>query len=97
MSDTPTAPDYTNGSQQNLMAVVEYLSRAWPNPQPVQAVAQETGLSRDQAFRTLENLKLGKWADRYENGWMLAPGFTQTSERIRWQLHHLHHRYLGDH
>ncbi len=88
--------DYTIDSQQNLMAVVEYLSRAWPIPQPVQAVVQETGLSRDQAFRTLKNLSTGLWADSTADGWLLAPHLCQISERLRFQLHHLHHRYLGD-
>ena len=87
--------DYTNVSQQNLLAVVEAMARTWPLPQSTQALAQSAGVSRDQAFRCAWNLQAGGWADQGPEGWLLSPHLAELSNRMRLALADLHRRYLS--
>lgn len=96
MSDdaNTTVADYTNGSQQNLMALVECLGRHVLDPQPIGALVNETGLSRDQVFRALWNARQAGWADETAAGWHLSPHLTQFSDRLRLTIAQAHRTYL---
>jgi DNA-binding IclR family transcriptional regulator len=93
-SDSTPSTDYTSEPQQTVLIILETLARAFPQALTAKAMAIETGLSRDQAFRCLWNLRRAGWAEQIAAGWCLSPHAAQLSERVRLAIHRLHTTYL---
>lgn len=89
-------PDYTNSSQQCLIACLEYLSQNFLTPQTIADVAAGLGkdYNRDQIFRALWNLKKAGWAVETGGGYLVSPDLTKFSDRLRRQLLDFSERYL---
>ena len=89
---------YASRSQQLLMQVVECLAVEPLTPQSRARLAETTGASPDQVYRTLKNLELGGWVCVSSNGWRLSPRITQLAERLRLAIGSIHRTYLeGSH
>lgn len=91
-------PDYTNNSQQCLMAVVEYLSKNILFPQSLKQVTEvleKKDFSRDAIFRALWNLEAFGWVEQTNGGgYLLSPTLTKFSDRLRHQLVQFTQQYL---
>jgi len=87
--------DYTNDSQQNLLAILTFLGHSPLEAKTLAEVETFTGLSKDQAFRTLWNLEHAGWVEKSGQGYRLAPRLTEFSERLRRDIAELADRYLG--
>ena len=97
-----TSPNYTSTGQQILLRVVEALAVDPLTPRPVAQVveavnAQGCGtISRDQAFRALQNLGIADWAGEIpDTGWRLTPRAVRISERFRLAIADAHRVYLA--
>lgn len=93
---TEPVADYTNGSQQCLVAVVEHLSRNLLNAQSVAdtAAALCPAFQKDAVFRTLWNLEKAGWAVKAGAGYTLSPDLTKLADRLRLTLIETHRKYL---
>ena len=91
---------YTNGSQLQVVRVMDYLS-LMPLREVGSAELADTPsleLSRDQAHRTLQTLAEAGWLERTPGGgYRIAPAFTQVGERLRRATADLLEQHLGDH
>ena len=95
MSEQTSEP-YLSTSQQTLLRVFEALAADPLTPRTV-ASLKGTGASRDQAFRALQNLRIGGWAvQTADDAWRLTPRATQLSEQVRLAIADTHRYYLGD-
>ncbi len=91
-------PDYTNSSQQCLIACVEVLSRSLLTPLTVADAAEALAdaYTPDQVRRALWNLEKGGWAVKAGGGYLLSPDLTRFSDRLRLQLIEFGRKYLGE-
>lgn len=98
MSPEEKFTDYTNGSQQLVFAIVEYLSRHFLDPQPLPAIVEALGASRDSVFRALWNMQRAGWARQTGGNWELDVSLTVLAERMRLAVAEiLNHRLGGIH
>ena len=102
MNDGPKLQtNYASTSQQILLRVIEALAVDPLNPMPVARVLQAVNvqgadISRDQAFRALQNLALADWAGEIPAaGWRLTPRAVRLSERFRLAIADAHRVYLA--
>lgn len=87
---------YTNENQQNICRVVEYLSEDILQPKTLKEVHEALGLSRDQAFRTLWNLKDRGWVEETARGYRLSPRIVRIADNLRLAVADTLREYLGD-
>lgn len=95
MSGASGGDIYLSTSQQQLLAVYLRLCE-----QPLfllspAALAEATGHSRDQVYRSLKNLERAGLAEQAGSEWRVAPQAARLSERVRLALADLHRSYLG--
>jgi len=86
---------YTNENQQNLCSVVEYLSEDIIQPKTLKEIHEALGLSRDQAFRTMWNLKDRGWVEETARGYRLSPRIVKIADRLRLAVADTLREYLG--
>ena len=93
---TEPVADYTNGSQQCLIAVIEQLSRNMLNPQTVTdiAAALHPEYNKDPVFRALWNLEKAGWVLKQGAGYTLSPDLTKLADRLRLALIETNRKYL---
>ena len=75
--------DYTNDNQVNVIRVVEYMAQEILLPKSQKELGEALGISKDQAFRTLWNLKERGWVEEVGGAYRLSPGLTIISDRLR--------------
>ena len=85
---------YTNSSQQALLAVVETLAGQPLRAQTLTGLADSLGAPRDGVYRTLKNLHQGGWVEEQGGGWVLSPRLVHIAERLRLAIAGVHARYL---
>lgn len=85
---------YLSSSQQAALRALDRLGEAPLAPQTASALAEDLGLTKDAAFRALQNLEHAGFAERLGAGWRLAPRLARISERLRADLHGIHRTYL---
>lgn len=93
-----TESAYHNSSQNNLMAVTEALAATPIAPQTLEqlhAKLRRRGVSKDQVYRTLQNLEAHGWVEKRGGGWAVSPNLSRLSERVRIDLGEIHHKYLA--
>lgn len=86
---------YISTTQQQLLQLVEVLSRRMLQPTTITELVMATGQTRDKVFRTLRNLEEAGWAERMGEGWILSPTLTRMAERLRTALAAVGQRYLN--
>lgn len=86
--------DYTNGSQQLLLRVLDALGDNPLKPKSTLALVDQLGEPRDKIFRACQNLVEAGWAGQVASGWLLSPKLTIISERLRINIADLHNHYL---
>ena len=93
---TEPVADYTNSSQQCLVAVVEQLSSNMLNAQTITDItsALHPEFNKDQVFRTLWNLEKVGWAIKSGAGFMLSPDLTKLADRLRLALIEINRKFL---
>ena len=89
------ATDYTNGSQQLVFAIVDYLSRHFLDPQPLANIVDALGASRDQVFRALWNMQRAGWVRQTGGNYELDVGLTTLAERLRLAIAEILNHRLG--
>ena len=75
--------DYTNDNQVNLIRVVEYMAQDILTAKTLKELHEVLEISRDQAFRTLWNLRERGWVEESAGGYRLSPRLTVISDRLR--------------
>ena len=91
-----SAETYENKSQRHLMVVVEALAATPLVPQTTEELHRKIkGVSKDQVWRTLQNLDAQGWAEKRGGGWAVSPRLTRLSERLRIDIAQAHHSYLA--
>lgn len=90
------SPDYTNSSQQCLMAVVDLLGKHLLSPLTISDVsaALDPPYQPDQVRRALWNLEARGWVEKLHSGYVLSPSLTVLADRMRLQLIELNRKYL---
>lgn len=95
-----SAGRYANQSQLILVAVVEFLTSPANLLVPKSQKDIQDGLSqtqtvtRDQVFRTLQNLSAVGWVELSGSGYVISPDLTRFADRLRHKLITLHRTYL---
>lgn len=87
--------NYKNEAQQNLIRVVEYLAEDILQAKTQKELAEALDISKDQAFRTLWNLKDRGWIEESANGFRLSPRLTMIADRLRQAVADTLRSYLG--
>ncbi len=91
----PADRTYKNEAQQNLVRMVEYLAEDILQAKTQKELAEALGISKDQAFRTLWNLKDRGWAEESANGFRLSPRLTMIADKLRRAVADTLDAYLG--
>ena len=94
-----SAEKYRSESQQTLLAVYWALHERPLAGKTLDGLVAELGISRDQAFRTLQNLALDGSAERpggRGSPWRLTPKAARLSEHYRTDIADYIRTYLGE-
>lgn len=88
--------DYTNTSQQQLLRLLEVFGQAPLTAHTLANLVATLGdASRNQVFRTLQNLQQAGWVYQDSGGsWQLTAKLTRFSEQLRIGIADLHRHYL---
>jgi DNA-binding IclR family transcriptional regulator len=89
---------YLSDTSQALLAVQQGLIGAFPAPSTVAELAQHTGASRDQVYRSLRNLEHAGCAEETPRGWMIGPQLAEATARMQRQTAQIlaHYRVITD-